>query len=179
MKATQIKRLLPGVFQTAAEGATPLATILKIMEGMHAPTEAILNRLEAYFDPHRTPDAFVPYLASWVDLENLLDQHGSTDASFSTGVGRLRELTAAAVLLSKWRGTRKGLSLFLETATGLTDFTINEMVADSRGEMIPFHMHILAPAAATAHRAVIERIVDLEKPAYVTYDLEFAPTPAV
>jgi phage tail-like protein len=177
MKATQIKRLLPAVFQAAAEGMTPLATILKIMEEMHAPTEAILDHIETYFDPYCTPDAFVPVLATWVDLESVLDQHGETGASLSTGVGRLRELTAAAVLLSKWRGTRKGLSLFLETATGLKDFAINETVADSDGAVIPFHIHIAAPAAATTHRAVIERIIDLEKPAYVTYDLEFAPVP--
>jgi phage tail-like protein len=173
MKATQIKRLLPAVFQSAADGVTPLATILKIMEEMHAPAEATLDHLESYFDPYRTPDACVPFLATWVDLEGVLDQRGSTGATLSTGVGRLRELTATAVLLSKWRGTRKGLLFFLQMATGVNDFTINEAIRDADGNEIPFHMRIAVPAAAKAHRTLIERIIELEKPAYVTYDLDF------
>lgn len=177
MKKAQIKRLLPAVFQTAVRPGNPLFAILDVMEAMHAPVESALDHLDVTFDPHRAPDAFVPYLASWVDLEVLLDvprAQGLTSApSLSTGLGRLRELTAAAMTLSQWRGTRKGLCLFLETATGATGFEVEEQVLDSGGRARPFHLRITAPQELAEHRILIERIVELEKPAYVTYELRF------
>jgi phage tail-like protein len=179
MKTTQIRELLPSVFQGAADRGTPLSAILEVMESMHVPSEAILDHIEIFFDPYRAPDAFVPYIASWVDLAGILDsprsQETSSVCSISTGIGRLREVTAAAVTLSKWRGTRKGLLLYLETATGLNGFTIDEAAVGSDGKVIPFHLRIVAPAASVEHRTLIQRIIDVEKPAYVTYDLDFAP----
>ena len=177
VKKARIKRLLPAVFQTAVRPGNPLFAILDVMETMHAPVESALDRLDVTFDPHRAPDAFVPYLASWVDLEVLLDvprtQGLLSSPSLSTGSGRLRELTAAAVTLSQWRGTRKGLSLFLETATGVRGFEVDEQVVDADGKARPFHLRITAPRELIEHRILIERIVELEKPAYVTYELGF------
>jgi phage tail-like protein len=173
----RIKRLLPSVFQNTAQPGNPLYAILDVMETMHAPSEAALDHLHENFDPHRAPDAFVPYLANWVDLEALFDpprtKNPSWTPSLSTGLGRLRELTAAAATLSQWRGTRKGLCLFLETATGAKGFLVDEQVRGSDGKVKPFHLRITVPKGLAEHRSLIERIVELEKPAYVTYDLEF------
>jgi phage tail-like protein len=177
MKKEQIKRLLPSVFQNAVQPGNPLFAILDVMETMHAPSESALDSLEANFDPYRAPEAFVPYLASWVDLEVLLDvprmESPSSTASPSTGLGRLRELTAAAATLSQWRGTRQGLSLFLETATG-AKLEIDEQVAGADGKIRPFHLRVTVPKELAEHRILIERIVELEKPAYVTHELAFA-----
>jgi phage tail-like protein len=177
MKKEQIKRLLPSVYQRAVRPGNPLFAILDVMETMHAPAESALDHLTVTFDPHRTPDAFVPYLASWVDLEVLLDvpraEGVSSTPALSTGVGRLRELAAAAVTLSHWRGTRKGLSLFLETATGLNGFEVDEHVVGGNGKTKPFHLRIMVPKELAGHRILIERIIELEKPAYVTYELLF------
>jgi phage tail-like protein len=180
VKKAQIKRLLPSVFQRAVQPGSPLSAILEVMEGMHAPSEFALDHLAETFDLHRTPDAFVPYLASWVDLQDLLDvprsEAGSLTPRLSTGVGRLRELTAAAATLSHWRGTCKGLTLFLETATGMSGFTIDEHVIGADGKVKPFHLRVTAPGELVEHRNLIQRIVELEKPAYVTYELAFAPS---
>ncbi len=177
MKKAQIKGLLPSVFQRAVQPGSPLSAILEVMEAMHAPSESALDRLPETFDAHRTPDAFVAYLASWVDLESLLDAPKSegefSTPKLSTGVGRLRELTAAAVTLSHWRGTGKGLRLFLETATGMSGFEIDEHVIGADGKVKAFHLRITAPGQLAEHRILIQRIVELEKPAYVTYELEF------
>jgi len=177
MKKGRIKRLLPSVFQNAVHEGNPLSAILDVMEVMHAPAESALDSLDDNFNAYRTPDAFVPYLASWVDLEVLLDvprtESPSSTPSLSTGVGRLRELTAAAVTLSQWRGTGKGLCQFLETATGATGFEIEEQVAGADGKARPFHLRITAPKDLAEHSILIRRIVDLEKPAYVTYELGF------
>jgi phage tail-like protein len=178
MKKGQIKRLLPSVYQSTARSGNPLFAILEVMEMLHAPCEQALDRLHENFDPNRAPDGFVPYLASWVDLEVLLDgspkDSPSPTPSLSTGLGRLRELTRAAVTLSQWRGTRTGLCMFLEIATGAKGFVVDEEVRGADGKLKPFHVRVRVPGGLAEHRSLIERIVELEKPAYITYELEFA-----
>jgi hypothetical protein len=50
---------------------------------------------------------------------------------------------------------------------------VEEQVLDSDGKARPFHLRITAPQELAEHRILIERIVELEKPAYVTYELRF------
>ncbi|HEU0021415.1 MAG TPA: hypothetical protein VFR55_07065 [Dehalococcoidia bacterium] len=177
MRLIDIERLLPGIFQRTVRPGNPLYGILQVMELLHAPSEEILDHLESFFDPYRTPDEFVFFLARWVDLERLIgkrSQGASPDAnSFPSGVGRLRELILAAAYLSKWRGTSRGLIKFLETATGLTGFEINENPLGENSVERPFHVVIRVPSGADRYRELIETIVEMEKPAYVTSDLEF------
>ncbi|MEW5989620.1 MAG: phage tail protein [Chloroflexota bacterium] len=179
MKQSEIAHLLPGVFQRTVKPGTPLWALLDVMEALHAPSEEVLARLDRYFDPYQAPDAFVPYLASWVDLERLLTgmvdrlNDATAPTLFPAGLGRLRELIAAAVFLSRWRGTNKGLIRFLETATGFQGYTIQEQVLDAGGRPRPFHLLIQAPAASQPLRPLIQRIIESEKPAYVTYELNF------
>jgi phage tail-like protein len=181
VKQTQIKKLLPWVFQRTAQPGNPLIALLEVMQDLHAPVEATLSHLDAMFDPRRTADGFLPYLAGWVDLGVLIDvsRGGGPAASmtFPTGLGRLRELIASAATLSEWRGTRKGLAMFLEIATGASGFSIDEQVRGSDGEVRPFHLQVTAPKGLVMHRPLLERIIELEKPAYVTYELSFQNEP--
>ena len=177
MKRNEIEHLLPGIFQRTAQDSTPLFALLEVMEALPAPDEAVLDQLDAFFDPYRTPDAFVPFLASWVDLERLLlevpeEFNASASPSLPSGIGRLRELVAAATFLAQWRGTAKGLLRFLETATGVQGFVIEEQVLGSDGQPKPFHIRVRAPQEAAPYRVMIERIIESEKPAYVTYELQ-------
>ena len=181
MKRNAIRHLLPVVFQRTIKPHTPLSAILRVMEKLQEPSEQILENISAAFDPHRTPDRFVPVLARWVDLEWLFEDEGGGGAaaearslSFSPGLGRLRELVAAATYLAHWRGTAKGLLLFLETATGTAGFTIDEQVIGADGKPQPYHILVRAPDSTEVHRPLIERIIEFEKPAYVTYELQFA-----
>ena len=174
MKRTEIERLLPGVIRRTIRTGDPAFTLLEVMESMHAPSEAILEDLDEILDPRRTPDGFVSFLASWVNLERLFEvsrDRGSLQSSFllTSGRGRLRELIAAAAYLWRWRGTRAGLVSFLETATGIRGFEIEEEVRDRDGSPEPFHILVRIPAEARCHLPLIERIIDLEKPAHVTY----------
>jgi len=176
MKRDEIERLLPGIFQRTLREGSPLDSLLEIMERLHAPAEAALAGLDATFDPRRTQDAFVPFLARWVDLDRIFepeaDRASSARPPISTGLGRLRELTAAAAWLSKWRGTARGLHRFLQTATGEADFEIREN-QDSAGRPRRFHLVVTAPVTLRTHRTLIERIMQSEKPAYVTAELVF------
>jgi len=181
MKRSEIEQLFPAVFQRTMLEGNPLSGLLDVMEALQAPDEAVLEGLDAIFDPRRTTDEFVPFLANWADLTRLLDESSSSKnqfafsgATIASGLGRLRELIASAAYLSQWRGTNRGLLLFLQTATGFADFDIQENV-DLDGQPRPFHVSIHAPGESAQYSNLIERIVELEKPAYVTYELSFAP----
>ncbi len=183
MKQAEIARLLPGIFQRTLNENSLMYALLGAMETLQAPSEAALEHIETWFDPRRAPDPFVPFLASWVDLDRIWLE-GSTGLSaapsreFPSGMGRLRELVAAAAYLSQWRGTAKGLRYFLEVATGIQGFVINEQVPGADGKPQPFHIQVLIPDAARAYRPMIQRIVDQQKPAYVTCELGTIPAPS-
>jgi phage tail-like protein len=159
MRSRQIAHLLPFVMRRAIELSPPLGAILGVMEAMHAPSEAALRRFHEVVNPYAAPERFVPYIAGWAGLEPVLDERGE----ISSGTARLRELVAASNRLAKWRGTARGLILFLEIATGLRGYSIDEPR--------PFHFVLTLPAGAAAHRPLIERIVSSEKPAYVTAEI--------
>ncbi len=181
MKHSEIANLLPAVFLRALWPGSPFLALLEVMERFHAPSEATLASLAHYFHPYLAPDAFVPFLASWVDLEWLLRHSPDTDdqgdaaahGQFPPGLGRLRELVAAAAYLFRWRGTNQGLTCFLETATGVAGFVIDEHIPGPDGRTQPFHIRIHAPQEAIPYHSLIERIIELEKPAYVTHELTF------
>ena len=178
MKRAEIAQLLPGIFQRTLRPDNPLSALLALMEQLHEPDEFVLAHLDQFFQPYRAPSAFVAFLAGWVDVERLLVQSPAERARTQTpplpsGTGRLRELVAAAAYLSKWRGTAKGLLRFLETATGAHGFQIDESVLDATGQPRAYHIRIRAPAATQPYAVMLRRIIEIEKPAYVTYELVF------
>ena len=180
MKRSEVERLLPAVFQRAADRPDgPLNSLLQVMADLPQPSEDVLARIETYFDPRRAPDRFVPYLAQWVDLGWLLTEPAATDASaprsLPSGLGLLRELIAAAAYLAKWRGTKRGLLRFLQIATGLKGFDLAENVAANH-QPRPYHLWVRAPKEAATYQAMLVRIIESEKPAYVTYELTFDAT---
>ena len=180
MNSSEIARLLPQVYRTGLRPETPLAALLEVMEALHEPAEKLLAEVERTFSPYRTPERFVSYLSQWVDLDRFFQRSGTAAAgigpdadALSTGNGQLRELIAAAAYLSQWRGTGQGLQRFLETATGFSGFGLDEQVKDADGMPRPYHIRVTAPQVCVRHKALIEQIIEQEKPAYVTYELEF------
>jgi phage tail-like protein len=183
MKRADIEQLLPEIFRRTLPpvrpdaDANPLALFLDVMEQLHAPDDAVLAALDQYFDPYRAPDRFVAYLAGWVDLGDLWIANpqeftAETLPPFPSGVGHLRDLVASAAFLSRWRGTAKGLLTFLETATGITGFAVDDQVLGDDGQPIPFHIRVRAPQESAPYRVLIDNIIRKEKPAYVTYELQ-------
>jgi len=176
MKRNEIARLLPSVYQQTLREGFPLWALLDVMEYMHLPTESVLDRVERYFDPYRTPAEFLPYLARWLDLDRIFPEkyrHGNEPCNTGLDEGNLRELIAAATNLSQWRGTHAGLVRFLEIGTGMAGFEISEIVRAPDGSTKPFHIRVIAPHESRYYQSMIERVIDQEKPAHVTYELIF------
>jgi phage tail-like protein len=176
MKQSEIKQFLPAVMQRTVRKGNLMDALLQVMEDLHAPTDVILGQIDAVFDPYRTADRFVPFLSSWVDFDYVLgglsDEEVLSSPNYIGRIACLRDLIANAAFLSQWRGTNKGLLAFLELATGVTGFKIEETVLDESQKIKPFHLKVLMPSAAKDFTDLIRRIVDTEKPIYVTYELK-------
>jgi phage tail-like protein len=180
MLRSQIENLLPTAFRSTLREGRPLAALLQVMEEMHAPCETLLERLPELVNPYTAPERYLPMLAHWVNLGGIFPARrpGEETSPWSPRrlpmpVGRLRALIAAAPELARWRGTARGLEQFLATATGTADYEIDENTTDSLGNPVPFHLRIVAPESVRHQKELIERIVQIEKPAYVTWQLEF------
>jgi phage tail-like protein len=179
MQQDEIERLLPGVIQSTIQPGDLLHSLLGLMEFLHEPAEDILRNLDHFFDPYRTHDQFVVYLASWLDLDAAWRQADAdpTLSPFPEEL-RLRELLQGATEIARWRGTAYGLNRYLTLATGIQDYRIMEQVYDSEGRLRPFHIRVIAPARARplVERGLIARIVEAEKPAFVTCDIQVDET---
>ena len=182
MKRNHIESLLPDVFRRTLVAGSPALAILDVMAGMQAPAEELLDRVESVFDPYRTPDRFTEFLATWVDLDRLWtapsNPYGSSDTASRRNnrieSGRLRELIVHASFLSQWRGTAKGMLLFLKVATGLQGFDIIEGETCD-GTQKPFHFLVRVPEAGKPKLTLIKTIIEQEKPVYTTFEIDYIP----
>jgi phage tail-like protein len=163
MTRERIEQLLPSVVRRAISPGNALAALAAVTADLYDPAEEAAAALDTCFDPWRCPERFLPLLATWVDLP----------LPVTTGTRRLRELIAVAVGLHQVRGTRRALLAFLEAATGLSGFEIDEAVRDAAGRVRPFVVAVRAPAEARAHAAMIERLIENERPAQVRCELAF------
>jgi phage tail-like protein len=161
----QIEQLLPSVIRRTIAPGTPLRALTAVMADLYDPACEAAGALDTYFDPWRCPERFLPLLAAWMDLP----------LPITTGARQLRELIAVAVGLHQIRGTRRALLAFLEAATGIRGFEIDEDVRDAAGRPRAFVVAVRAPEAARAHAAMIERLIESERPAQVQYELSFVP----
>ncbi len=180
MRIEQIKNLLTYVYQEACHDGSPLKALLGAMETLHDKTENQLAVMDKTFDPRRTSPDFVCYLASWVDMLEVFSRQDDFEhdddieyLELLSGMGRLRELIMQSAEIARWRGTSKGMTKFLETATGITGYKIEECVSGKDDRETAFHIRITVPVEAKAMHSLVQRIIELEKPAYVTYELEF------
>jgi len=116
VKSDRLLELLPGIYRESpylAEFLRPFQAVLletwrdgdgRIQDGF----SRLLDRIDGFFDPDRTPPDFLPWLAGWVALD--LDE-GWDEA-------RRRQYIREALDLYRWRGTVRGLTRFLEIYTG-------------------------------------------------------------
>jgi phage tail-like protein len=169
-----------------------MGRFLMLFESFWKPIETQIDGVYNYFDPRLTPAHFLPWLASWLDIE--LEEHWSLEQQ--------RRLLRWAIALHRSRGTRWGLLKYLELYTGQTaeiveqraeNFILGEQarlgpgIALGQGN-VPHTFTVtlrLPPVKAGSakeqkrleevrHRA-IEAIIDRQKPAHTVYTLHLEP----
>ena len=158
MRRQAIERLLPAVYQRVATEGSVLYALLDVMEAMHAPSEQRLAAVDDLFDPYRTPEDLVPFLARWTASAQVA-------AVLPLPIGRRRDVVAESASLAQLRGTAAGLLAYLEIATGVAGVRIEE--PSDR----PFHFVVRVPEGAENQVDLLRRIADLEKPAATTCEV--------
>lgn len=180
-------QFLPAVYQEVDF----IGRFLKIFEQSFEPTVNTFQAMWAYLDPLTAPEALLPFVSQWVGWKN--------EAAWS--ISQQRSLIRRALEIYKWRGTRKGLQFYLHLYTGLPmhDSTrssyqqpIQIQGATRRGFVMgetalgaaaklgggrPFHFSVklCPPADRRLDETLVRTIIEQEKPAVCTYDLEISP----
>lgn len=180
---------LPQVFQKAdRDGGHFLREFLWLFDSLAADIQRKLDRIHEYFDPREAQPEFLDWLASWVALT--LDQGWPEE--------RKRKLIRKAIEIYEWRGTVRGLKLFLSIFTGVEP-RVQENKFPYRGFRIGQVRigldSIVLPQVNLAHCFVVEvpsrytditnenilkvhDIIRMEKPVHSMYVLTFAAAPS-
>lgn len=164
-----------------------IGRFMKIFELAYQPVIDSFNVMWANIDPLTAPQAILPFLAHWVGWE--------VDSVWN--LQQQRRLIRRAVEIYRWRGTRKGLRLYLHLYTGLPldeevpsesdkhisitepfgqSFILNEAQLGSAvlGGGQAYHFIVrLRPNRPNQNinPELVRRIIDQEKPAFCTYEL--------
>jgi phage tail-like protein len=170
-----------------------IGRFLKIFEQAFEPAVQSLDAMWANLDPLTAPQSLLPFLAYWVAWP--LDPRWD--------LARQRRLIRNAVELYRWRGTRRGLRLYLHYYTGLplddhipreTDKHISITEPSGQGFVLggtrlgqdsvlgggrPYHFMVrLRPERENQiDERLVRRILVQEKPAFCTYELMIAKPP--
>lgn len=154
-----------------------MGQFLRIFQSILDPIENTVDNIPLYFDPGLTPESFLPWLASWVDIS--LD-HRWTEP-------QRRELVAKAAELYRWRGTKRGLSEYLRIYTGEVP-VISEHIPGMRlgpdnrlgdpetrlgSTGTGYHFTVTVKLGDPEHSDIetVRAIIDSQKPAHTIYTL--------
>jgi phage tail-like protein len=186
----QYLQYLPAVF----ERDELMGRFLMLFESFWQPIEGQIDAMPYYFDPRTTPAGFLPWLASWLDLD--LDERWSE--------AQVRQLIRWAIALHRSRGTKWGLLKYLEIYTGQRakvieqisnnfvlgpDARLGPAIALGRGNRphtFTVNLRLPEPDPTNAPektreekliRRTVESIIDMQKPAHTLYTLDLAFVP--
>jgi phage tail-like protein len=163
-----------------------VSRILSIFERAFEPSVQMIELLWAYLDPLTAPNSLLPFLANWVAWP--------IDARWNEL--QQRKLIRKAVEIYRWRGTRRGLRLFLHLYTGLPldenlpesekhisieevftqGFVLNaSTIAQDTilggGKLFHFIVRLRSPQPDQIDKSIIQQLLEREKPAFCTYEL--------
>lgn len=164
-----------------------IGRFMTIFEQAFEPVIQSFNVMWANLDPLTAPQALLPFLAHWV----------AWPVAPIWELSQQRRLISRAVELYRWRGTRKGLRLYLHLYTGLpldehlpqeTDKHISIIEPFGQGFVLgeaklgegavlgggkPYHFEVRLRLNRpnSLDEQLVRRIIEQEKPAFSTYEL--------
>ncbi len=152
---------LPEIYQQEAF----LGRFLRIFEDVLSPIERMLDSMPGYFDPATTPPEVLEWLATWLGI--------STDERWP--LARRRMFVRRASEMFQLRGTKKGLSIAVESLTGNVPEIIQPTVADVAADptrQFSFRIIVASSPGEVIDVQALEYLIELEKPAFTAYSLE-------
>jgi len=171
---------LPAIYQTNEQLASFLEPLEALLLGPGGGIRDGIRALPDLLDPQRTPEDFLPWLASWVGLSVRRD----------LPVERQRALIAHAVPLHRIRGTPDAVKTLLELVTGGRASIVEPDIVGLRvgveaiigsttrlGSELPhfFRVTIDFPRGGSQDESwlgsLARETIDLAKPAHTYYDL--------
>lgn len=167
-----------------------ISRLLTLFEQAYEPAVEALDLMWAHLDPLTAPQALLPFIAYWVAW--------TPEPLWSEA--KQRQLIRQAIELYRWRGTRRGLRLYLHI---YTDLPLDEDVPDEANKHIgieevfgqgfvlggttigrdsimgggrPFHfiVHLRPDLGVEIDETLVRYIIEQEKPAFCTYELHIA-----
>lgn len=155
---------LPAIFQQNAF----LGRFLLAFERVLSELEDVLDKIHIHFDPgpgvaqsDRTPEAFLPWLASWVAL-SLREDWAEEEK---------RRFLSRIVPLYRQRGTKCGLTDILGTYTQ-EEVTIYEFEQPAHYFQVEMTLSEHNPIVLWRKEKIARAIIDQEKPAHTFYALK-------
>ena len=137
-----------------------LEGFLQILEAQWEPSEARQNFISMYFDAGTCPASFLPWLAGWIGVA--MDEDWPEP--------RRRRLLAEGMELYRRRGTPAGLARMLDVCAGLS-----ARIEELPDQPFVFRVRIVLPPSCdpAQEKELSARIVQMHKPAFAGYILEF------
>ncbi len=131
---------------------------LLIFESVMAPLSWIIDNFDFYLSPETTPVEWLRWMASWFDLLLLP----------SLKLEQQQAIMSQAGWLFLRRGTRAALERLLELYFG-----VKPEIIENTGRPCHFTVRLpLGRGEAALSRAVAERLIESQKPAFAGYSLE-------
>jgi phage tail-like protein len=144
-----------GVYRPQSSRADFLARMLGNFEGVLTQLEDRIAHAHLFTDPSAVPEAHLDWLAAWVGI--------TFDPVLPAA--RRRDWLAAAPRLARWHGTRRGLALALELASGggvsggeiiiLEDFRLRRLLATLLGVDLTAEDDPLLPGLQVSGNSVV------------------------
>jgi len=176
---------LPAIYQRSdATGRNVVRDLLWLVQHMFGSVESQLDNIHLVFDSYETRSEFLPWLAAWSAM--ILEPDWPEN--------KKRRLIKKAMELYRWRGTVKGLGLFISLFTGFEPH-LEENVWPYQGLRIGVSSTVgidtvILPPVDKAHAFIVvmphqwkdvtpesiirlHEIIEMEKPAHTHYMLKF------
>lgn len=176
---SSLLKLLPAIFSEEPD-VDFIGRYLMIFETIFDAIDEVVGQLPAYFHPHSAPEAFLPWLGSWVDL--VVDDGWPLE--------RRRAVLANAMELHRRRGTIRGLRDHIELYSGYEPEVVERgmglklgpksrlghQTVLGRGDR-PYHFSVIlrVPDPEAVSRSRLRTIIEAQRPAHTTYALFVLP----
>jgi phage tail-like protein len=182
-------RYLPSIYQNPAfDGAHLVGGILWIVQNVFASIERQLDHVEDLFDPTAAPEAFLPWLSSWLALGADIGWDERKRRSIIKDAARLYNARGSKGALADWIRHFTDLDVQVgdieENAWPFDGLRIGESSRIGVGSMVvlppnrahSFVVRVPVTAADITDETLVRlyRIINEEKPAHTVYCLCFA-----